>query len=130
MKEYKAIAGTRFVQLVAHSRDRLAHWQPDQRDVEWVYEIDLAHLVFFIDNRPVFRLDGMPRTYVEFLKYTSHDGFGLKAYCRTTPMELMNMTRAGFGIGLSRAKSTKFLTLRMFGSNDATATLKFTLQAI
>ena len=45
-------------------------------------------------------------------------------------MELMNMIRAGFSKVVPRAKSTKFFTLRIFDSKDATATLKFTLQAI
>ena len=47
-----------------------------------------------------------------------------------TPTELMKMTRGGFDCGLFSAKSMKFRTLRMLDSNEVTATLKFTLQAV
>lgn len=54
--------------------------------IEWVYEIDLDHLVFHIDCAPMYRLDHMPPTDL-FLEGISFNVYGNRACGRDVPAE-------------------------------------------
>ena len=62
--------------------------KPPENDLsmEWIYEIDLDHLVFHADSQPIFRLDNMPPDDV-FIRAISFDNFGHRALYEHTPAQ-------------------------------------------
>ncbi|CCL98865.1 uncharacterized protein FIBRA_00872 [Fibroporia radiculosa] len=54
--------------------------------IQWVYEMNLDHLVFLINNAPMYRLDNMP-PYDIFVEAISFDSFGNSALNEHTPEE-------------------------------------------
>jgi len=54
--------------------------------VDWLYEIDLDHLVFHVNFQPLFRLDNMPPDDI-FLRSILSDYFGHTALDKSTPVQ-------------------------------------------
>ncbi|KAF7290057.1 hypothetical protein HMN09_01310800 [Mycena chlorophos] len=56
-------------------------------DVSWIYEIDLDHEVFLVDNFPLFSLRNMPQTEDLFCRCIGFNHYGHRSYKSFTPMK-------------------------------------------
>nr|GAT58384.1 predicted protein [Mycena chlorophos] len=68
------------------------HWRSSEApsfkdDVSWIYEIDLDHEVFLVDNFPLFSLKNMPQTEDLFCRCIGFNHYGHRSYKTFTPMK-------------------------------------------